>query len=247
MKPDITPQQARRIKSQLMNSPVAPGGLSSVINVGTDAILNVLEERYFLRDLADGISCFKYVEGDYGSGKTQFINCLTKRAHKQNIATSVVSIGQECPFSSPLAIFRNVMVSFVPPDADEHIFEGHGIESLFQSYVRAELRKLGITPGDSVPDNVRHQIERPFASAWVGAPDAQMAGALAGLGKVLTGIECGAAVAVADQELMQWVRGDSVRSNNLKQRYGLYEPARDETAFRRLKTVVNFLRERLNY
>ena len=247
MKPDITPRQARLLKSSLMNAPVAPGGLAPAINVGTDAILDVLQEQYFLHDLAEGISCFKYLEGDYGSGKTQFIQCLAKRAHAQNIATSIITIGQECPFSSPLAIFQNVMSSFVPPDVEEHAFEGKGIEALFQSYIRSELRKLGITPGNAVPDNVRQQVARPFANAWIGAPDAQMAGALTGLGQILTGIESGATVAVADQELMQWVRGDGVRSNNLKQRYGLYEPARDETAFRRLKTVINFLRERLNY
>jgi hypothetical protein len=247
MNPDITLQQARKLKSSLMNAPVAPGGMAPVINVGTDAILNVLEEHYFLRDLADGISCFKYLEGDYGSGKTQFIQCLAKRAHRQNIATSIVNIGQECPFSSPLAILQNVMGAFVPPDIDEHVFEGKGIEALFQSYIRSELRKFGITQGDAVPETVQRQIERPFTSPWIGAPDTQMANALSGLGRVLTGIECGASMAVADQELMQWVRGDAVRSNNLKQRYGLYEPARDETAFRRLKTVINFLRERLNY
>src|SRR5581483_9270486 len=183
MNADIAPQQARRLKSSLMNAPVAPGGLAPVINVGTDAILDVLEQHYFLRDLADGISCFKYLEGDYGSGKTQFIQCLAKRAHRQNIATSIVNIGQECPFSSPLAILRNVMVSFVPPDVEEHAFEGQGIEALFQSYIRSELRKLGITPGNAVPENIRQQVERPFTSAWIGAPDTQMANALSGLGK----------------------------------------------------------------
>ena len=38
---------------------------------------------------------------------------------------------------------------------------------------------------------------------------------------------------VGDNELIAWVRGDNVRSNALKE-VGLFEPARDDNAFRRL-------------
>ena len=40
----------------------------------------------------DGISCFKYLEGDYGTGKTQFIQCLALRAQARNIVTSIVNV-----------------------------------------------------------------------------------------------------------------------------------------------------------
>lgn len=244
---ELTKQQARSLKDRLMNAPVAPGGLSPGINVGTDAILDALEEQYFVRQLADGISCFKYLEGQYGSGKTQFIQCLANRARRNNIATAIVSIGQDCPFSSPLAIFRNAMASFVPGAEDDQPTTGKGIEILFQAWLDGQLRQMGITPGNAVPDAVRQHMESPFAAPWLGAPDAQMASALSGLGRVLVGYACGASLGVADEELRAWVRGDAIRSNNLKQKYGLYEPTRDETAFQRLKTVVSFLRERLNF
>ena len=42
---DMTPSEARRLKAQWMNAPVAPGGLAPAINVGTDRMLDVLEER----------------------------------------------------------------------------------------------------------------------------------------------------------------------------------------------------------
>lgn len=248
MPADLSPQQARLLKSKLLNAPVAPGVLAHVINVGTDAMLDVLEKQYFERELAEGISCFKYLEGDYGTGKTQFINCLAQRAHSHDIVTSLVNIGQECPFSSPLAIYRNVVSSFVPPPTeDDPVSERRGIEVLFQTWIRSQLRKMGITPGNAVPENVRQQIERPFIAPWLGAPDAQTANALSALGRRLTAYECGAAFSPSDQELICWVRGDSVRSNNLKQTFALHEPATDATAFRRLKTVVSFFRERLNF
>jgi hypothetical protein len=60
-------------------------------------------------------------------------------------------------------------------------------------------------------------------------------------------LERGANHSVTDQELFSWVRGDPIRSKGLKEGYGLHEPARDETAFRRLKTIIRFLREKLGY
>ena len=67
------------------------------------------------------------------------------------------------------------------------------------------------------------------------------------LGKRLLDILCGANHSVTDQELIQWIRGESIRSKSLKDGYGLHDPARDESAFRRLKTVISFLRERMGY
>lgn len=245
---DLSPQEARQLRARLLNAPVAPGGLSPAINVGTDAMLDVLERQYFERELGDGISCFKYLEGDYGTGKTQFIQCLAQRAHQHDIVTSIVSIGQECPFSSPLAIYRNVVSYFVPaPTEDDPLSQRRGIEVLFSSWIRSQLRKMGITPGSAVPEGARQQIERPFSAPWLGAPDAQTANALSALGRRLTALECGANLSLSDQELISWARGDAIRSNNLKQTFALHEPTTDATAFQRLKTVIAFCRERLNY
>ena len=245
---DLSPQQARRIKAMLLNAPVAPGALSPEINVATDEMLGVLEKQYFERELAEGISCFKYLEGDYGTGKTQFIHCLARRAHAHDIVTAIVTIGQQCPFSSPLSIFKNVMVSFVPPPTeDDQVGAQKGIEILLQAWIRSQLRRLGVTPGNAVSDAVRRQVERPFSDLWLGAPDSQMASAMSGLGRRLVALESGANPTGADHELISWCRGDAVRSNNLKQNYSLFEPANDSTAFQRLKTVVSFLRERLSY
>lgn len=244
----LTKVEATRLKAQLTNVPVAPGVLSPVINVGTDAILQVLEDQYFAHDLAEGISSFKYLEGHYGSGKTQFIHCLASRARKHNIVTAIVNIGQDCPFSSPLAIFKSIMRSFVPgASEDASGATDKGIELLFEHWINTRLKQMGVTPGTAVPELVRHELERPFSSPWLGAPDAQMASALQGLGRMLVGLAAGTMMGVTDEELRMWVRGDAIRSRNLQQRCALYEPTRDETAFQRLRTVINFLRDRLGY
>ena len=164
MSDQMSLQDARRLRAQLMNAPVAPGGLASAINVGTERMLDVLEQQYFAEELSDGISCFKYLEGDYGTGKTQFIQCLAQRAHRNQVVTAIVTIGQQCPFNSPLAIFHNVASSFVAPSPHGDLgSQAKGIEVLLRSWIRDQLRAMGVTPGNAVPDTVRQQIERTFS------------------------------------------------------------------------------------
>jgi len=239
---------AKWIRAKLMSSPVAPGVYSPFINAGTKETLSILEENYFKEDLMEGLSCFKYLEGDYGSGKTQFIHSLAERADHNQIVTAIINIGQECPFNSPLAIFKAIMSSFVPPRiSDAELSEEKGIEVLLRSWITARLRELGWSFGQEVPDMARRQVERSFTKIWLSPPDQQMAYALFALGKRILDWECGAQESVTDHDLRAWVRGENVRSKALREDYGLHEPARDETAFKRLKTVIRFLRTRLGF
>jgi len=233
---EITRANARQIRSKLLSAPVAPGSYSPFINAGTEKVLSVLEDYYFRDDLAEGISCFKYLEGDYGSGKTQFIQSLAERADHNKIVSALVNIGQECPFNSPLAIFKAIMASFVPPrDYDSDIEYEKGIETLLRAWITDKLRELGWSFGQEVPDMTRRQVEQNFTKLWHGPPDQQMAYALMGLGKRILEWECGAEQSPIDRELRAWLRGENIRSRGLKETYSLYEPARDETAFRRLE------------
>jgi hypothetical protein len=244
---EISRAQAKRVCQKLMNAPVAPGTYSHFINAGTESLLDVLEQKYFQSELAEGISCFKYLEGDYGTGKTQFIQCLAQRASDNQVVSAVVDVGQECPFNSPLAIYRAIMTSFLPPKSGDTPNPDKGIEILIQNWTQQKLREMGWEVGAEVPELMRREIERLLGGLWTGAPDGQMASALAALGMRLLALECSSSPTVTDQELISWVRGDAIRSKALKDQYGLYEPARDETAFRRLKTVIGFLRRRMGF
>ncbi len=244
----LSKHDARLILSRLITTPVAPGSYSYLINAGTDAILEALQKNYFNGQLAEGISCFKFVEGDYGTGKTQFINSLARRGMDDNIVVAIVSIGQECPFNSPHAIFKSVMGAFVPPPReDDPIDTDKGIEILVRDWIRRQLREMGVGAGEQVPPAARRQIETRFEALWLGAPDQQMSNALRALSRRLLDLECGGSGSASDGELIEWIRGGSVRSRNLKEMFGLYEPTKDDNAFKRLKTVVGFLRQRMGY
>ena len=245
----ISKHDAKRLLQGLMNAPIAPGKYSHFINVGTNHILNALDHYYFRGQLADaeGPGCFKYLEGDYGSGKTQFIHSLAQRAGEQDIVTAIVTVGAECPFNSPVAIFRAIMESFQPPfQAQLDGNDSKGLEVLIGTWIDRRIRESGAEPGNDVPELVQRQIEQQISGLWRGAPDPQMASALSALSQRLLKLACGAVNSVGDSEMIAWVRGDNVRSSTLKN-MGLFEPARDDNAFRRLKTVIAFLRTRMAY
>lgn len=240
----ISKGDAHRVVRTLLGAPIAPGKYSHFINVGTDHILDALDQNYFRGDLADGIGCFKYLEGDYGSGKTQFIQSLAQRASEQNVVTALVTVGNECPFNSPAAIFAAIMESFSPPAESQR--DDKGIEVLIDCWIERRIRQLGAEPGNDVPELVQRQIEQQIGGLWKGAPDPQMASALMALSQRLLKTNCGAKDAIGDVELISWIRGGNVRSNTLKSQ-GLFEPVRDDNAFKRLRTVIAFLRTRMGY
>lgn len=243
----ISKRDAEQVAAKLLNSPIAPGGYSAVINVGTDPILDSLEENYFTQrptGLADGISCFKYLEGDYGTGKTQFIHSLAERAYRNGVASSIVSIGEECPFNSPLAIYKALMGGFVTAETVRG--DEQGLAVVIDEAIRRRLREAGVEDGASVPDEVRSEIEFPLKRIALGASDSQTAVGLALLARLILGIHCGdVPPETLVNEVISWLRGDKVVSKQLRER-GLVESANDQNAFKRLKTVIAFLRKRLS-
>jgi hypothetical protein len=241
----ISKDDAQRLVRKLMSQPIAPGRDSYFLNVGTDSIIDVLEGHYFRNNLPQGIGCFKYLEGGYGSGKTQFIHSLAQRAHANAMVSAIVDVGTECPFNSPAAIFRAVMGSFQSPFTNSSSDE-RGIDLLLTGWVNSKLRQFGIQTGQVVPSHVQREIEVSIPSIWIGAPDVQMSSALIHLTKRILRMCCGGPATSDDAQLISWAKGDNIKSPFLRN-LGIQEPVRDETAFRRLRTVTSFLREKLGY
>ena len=221
--------EANRIKQKLVANPVAPGVYSHFINVGTNNIIDILEDNYFRTEMP--VSCFKYLQGYYGSGKTQFINSLAARAWQNNVVTSIVNVGIECPFNSPLAIYKAVVSNMIPPPEPGNDPEDErGIEVIFRNYVNQKLKQYGVVGGKSVPSEVMQLIEQPFTEMYIGAPDMQAVIALQQLGKLMLNDACGGTTTPADMEIISWLRGDDVKSKYLKD-IGLHKPVKDDSAF----------------
>jgi hypothetical protein len=242
----IDRDEAQRIREKLLDVAVAPSVYSHFINVGTDPVLDVLEREYFKSKLADGAGCFKYLQGHYGTGKTQFIYSLAARAWRNQIATAIVNIGIECPFNSPLAIYRNVVQSIVPalrPGAEG--IEAKGIELLLEQWLKEKLKQQGIGEGEAVEPEVREGLERQFSQSPMGYPDLQMMAAIQRFMRSLVANRARSGSEL-DLQALQWIRGDNIQSPELK-RAGVSERVNDANAFTRLKTLLLYLRKVLGF
>jgi len=238
--------EARKIRDDLLSAPLAPRTLSHCLNVGTEPVLDILEKQYFQMRLPEGSGGFKYVQGYYGVGKTQFIYSLAARAWRNDLATAVVDISSECPFNSPLALYKAVMRSFVVPERGHDPNEQQrGIEYLILRWIKTKLREAGVPPGATPELETWEQIDRLLSQTPLGYPDIQAMTCVQRLARSLLAhvIRPNGHL---DSQALEWVRGERVRFPDL-QKVGITEPVNDANAFNRLKTVLQFLRRVLGY
>lgn len=234
------PTEARRVLSALRQMPSAPKDLAHAFNVATEGLLDALEKHYFREALAQGISTFKYVQGYYGSGKSQFIHSLAARAWRNMVATSIVQIGTDCPFNSPSAIYQAVMRHIKYPDRAAHEGRLAGLETLIDAWVDRQI--AGATGYERTRriETARRSVQRDLHRVR----DTQMSIALRHLVMDKLDEIAGVTPSQRHMDLLAWVRGERVAAPRLKM-LGLTKPVNDQNAANRLKTVLAFLRERL--
>ena len=88
------------------------------------------------------------------------------------MVTAIVTVGADCPFNSPGAIYRAIIESFqLPSDAQSSGDDAKGLEVLLDSWIRRRIHQLGAEPGSDVPELVQRQIEQQIGGLWKGAPD----------------------------------------------------------------------------
>jgi hypothetical protein len=112
--PTIDKREALNIIHSLGTSGQPPRLGALHVNVGTDQLLRRLSEDYLQglcasTDGLDGQGICKWVEGDYGNGKTQFLRCFQEIAWGMNFVTAFVELSQdECPLDRPERVYGAV-------------------------------------------------------------------------------------------------------------------------------------------
>src|SRR6266571_2441398 len=87
---------------------------ASLLNVGTEPILSRLRKDYLealclSAEGEDGSGTCRWVEGDYGNGKTQFLRCFQERAWELNYVVAFVELHQsECPLDKADSVYGAV-------------------------------------------------------------------------------------------------------------------------------------------
>ena len=166
MSDSLDRRTASRIIHSLAESGQPPKLGASYLNVGTDSIIRRLRSDY-MEDLLtafegqDGGGACKWIEANYGNGKTQFLRCMQEEAWKLNYVTAFVELSQdECPLDRPDRIYGAVARSIqakplTPADVDR----GRGIDAALQQLLDRKFQ--GVLSGN-VNDDLRDQ-----ALVWV--------------------------------------------------------------------------------
>lgn len=142
---DLSPALALHIVDRMGSTGQPPERGALHVNVGTDALLDVLRDEYLRPMKASGrSSAFKLVQAPFGGGKTQFLHCLRELAWEEGYATAIVGLSpKECPFDRPISIYREVGRRIEMPVHALDEYPAPGLELVLRQIAEERVEQTG--------------------------------------------------------------------------------------------------------
>jgi hypothetical protein len=220
----LKPFQARAIIEGLRKG-LVPTEYVAFFTVGRQNWLKFVEEDldHFI---AEGGGKVRFINGDYGDGKTHFMSVIRQIALQKQFAASFVVLTSDVPIHKFEVVYREIVAQL------RGRFPGMGIRSLIQSWI-ADLQKAG-TEMVALSDTLR-QVNRM---------DFNFANALTGLFQLaLTPPEKKEGEETVDvQELLyQWFEGKKVTKKELA-KCNVFETLNKTNSKSFLQSLIGFLK-----
>lgn len=232
----LKPFEARAIIEDLRKGSV-PIDYVPFFTVGRRNWLKFIEED--LTDyIAEGGAKVRFINGDYGDGKTHFMSVIKHLALKKKFAVSFVVLTREVPIHKFEIVYQTIVRQLCGS------FEGVGIRQLVDAWV--ENLKIDLTDGApleeqlfSVGESLRglSGMDLNFANALIGLADNRL--------RPLEASEDEDARAYQREILYQWFEGVRVSKRELKP-FQIFEALDKTNSKRFLTSLIVFLRH-LNY
>ncbi len=232
----LKPFEARAIIEDLRKGSV-PIDYVPFFTVGRQNWLKFIEED--LDDyIAEGGAKVRFINGDYGDGKTHFMSVIKHLALKKKFAVSFVVLTREVPIHKFEVVYQTIVRQLCG------FFEGVGIRQLVDGWI-GDL-KADLT--DDVPleeqlfsvgESLRElsEMDLNFANALIGLADNRL--------RPLETGEDEEARAYQREILYQWFEGVRVSKRELKP-FQIFEALDKTNSKRFLTSLIVFLRH-LNY
>ncbi|MCA9087256.1 MAG: DUF2791 family P-loop domain-containing protein [Planctomycetaceae bacterium] len=214
---------------------------ASYLNVGTDRIIDRLRSDYLDDHLMpfegqDGGGTCKWIEANYGNGKTQFLRCVQEKAWERNYVTAFVELSQdECPLDRPDKVYGAIARSIqakplTPADVDR----GRGIDAMLQQLLDRKFEGVlsGIPNGDLMSQAVSW-VETSLAATPVESTGFRTSVVQFLLGKLKGDSEQANLAAV-------FLRGEPHAATDLRE-IGLFEKLDKSSGFRFLRSLCQLL------
>ena len=238
-------QPDRRAALQILHSLAESGQPPKLgalyLNVGTDRMLERLRVDYLddvLRPYEgqDGFGACRWVEANYGNGKTQFLRCVQELAWELDYVTAFVELSQdECPLDHPERVYGAVARALqarplTPSDVDR----SRGIETTLAQLV--DRRFDGVFSG--MPDDEKQERARVWIESTLRhTPVESTAFRTAAVQHLLAKLR-------GDEEQAQltaiYLRGEPVPPAQLKP-LGIFEKLDKASGFRMLRSLCQLL------
>jgi hypothetical protein len=183
----------------------------------------------------DGGGACKWVEADYGNGKTQFLRCAQELAWQENYVTAYVELSQdECPLDRPDRVYGATARAMQARPLDiTDVDRSKGLDVvLAQLLDRKFPGVLTGMPDDSLRDQALEWVKDlrsvPIESSSL------LSAAVGYLSALLSGDETAARIA------RMFLRGEPLPASELKQ-VEVFEKVDKSTGFRLLRSVCQLL------
>ncbi|MGB9937856.1 MAG: BREX system ATP-binding domain-containing protein [Methanobacterium sp.] len=206
---------------------VPPKGTSEIC-VGRE--LEIEEMKHLFEKIKSGKSATKFLEGDYGGGKSFFLKIIEEIAFKDNFVVSKITITRDIPFYKFEEVYKNIVQTLRCKTGTslEHIIERWltGLRMVAMEETDDEDRQNAI-----VRENMVQDLEetRKYANSFAVAIEKYFDALVSG------DIET-ASYAQA------WLRGDSNIPFVVKKKFGVKGDVTKENAFTFLEALSAFLR-----
>jgi hypothetical protein len=189
-------------------------------SVGVEPYLTVIENEYLKDMLRYNLSSFKLVTGNYGGGKTHFLYLIRELSWRNNYITSYVSLSPtECPFDRLELVYKRIVANITPPVIHEDPTQAIliGIDALLRAWFKHGHH------AQEMNERIRSCESSSFTNAVKGAV---------------------MALAADDDEefdaITQWLKAEDI-ARDLRLRYRISERIDRSTAFRMLRSLVQFI------
>jgi len=220
----LKPFQARSIIEGLRKG-LVPTDYVSFFTVGRQNWLKFVEEDLD-NFIAEGGGKVRFINGDYGDGKTHFMSVIRQLALQKNFASSFVVLTRNIPIHKFEVVYQEIVSQL------RGCFEGMGIRSLIQHWIE-EQKNAGME--HEALFNSLHQkgkLDLNFVNALIGLFQSPS------LSPEKESIE----ETVDSQEILyQWFEGKKVPKKEIT-KFHIYETLNKTNSKKFLQSLVAFLK-----
>ncbi len=142
---ELPPRVAKSIIHRMGETGQPPERGALAVNVGTDALLDLLRDEYLVPMKSEGRnSSFKLVQAPFGGGKTQFLHSLREVAWELGFVTSLVGVSPKaCPFDDARKIYLEVVRNVELPPADFDEERRPGLDEVLRRVAEERAERYG--------------------------------------------------------------------------------------------------------